>query len=113
MKRREFITLLGGAAAAWPLDAHPQQPARRIGVLVGTGSDSQSQSWVAAFRRGLQELGWSDARDLQIDVRWGSADIDYIHSSAADLVSSKSDVMLVYGVRRQNEGGILLIPRES
>ena len=102
MKRREFITLLGGAAAAWPLDAHPQQRARRIGVLVGTGSDSQSQSWLAAFRRRLQELGWSDARDLQIDVRWGSADIDYIHSSAADLVSSKSDVMLVYGVRALN-----------
>jgi putative ABC transport system substrate-binding protein len=102
MKRREFITLLSGAAAAWPLDAHPQQRARRIGVLVGTGSDSQSQSWLAAFRRRLQELGWSDARDLQIDVRWGGADIDYIHSSAADLVSSKSDVMLVYGVRALN-----------
>jgi putative tryptophan/tyrosine transport system substrate-binding protein len=102
MKRREFITLLGGAATAWPLDAHPQQRARRIGVLVGTGSDSQSQSWLAAFRRRLQELGWSDARDLQIDVRWGGADIDYIHSSAADLVNSKSDVMLVYGVRALN-----------
>jgi putative ABC transport system substrate-binding protein len=103
MNRREFITLLGGAVAAWPVAARAQQQrARRIGVLVGTGSDSQSQSWLAAFRRRLQELGWSDARDLQIDVRWGSADIDYIHSSAADLVSSKSDVMLVYGVRALN-----------
>jgi putative ABC transport system substrate-binding protein len=103
MNRREFITLLGGAVAAWPVAARAQQQrARRIGVLVGTGSDSQSQSWLAAFRRRLQELGWSDARDLQIDVRWGSADIDYIHSSAADLVSSKSDVILVYGVRALN-----------
>jgi putative ABC transport system substrate-binding protein len=100
MRRREFVSLLGGAMA-WPLAARAQQ-ARRIGVLVGTGNDLQSQFWLAAFRRRLQELGWSDARDLQIDVRWGSADIDHIRSSAADLVSSKSDVILVYGVRVLN-----------
>src|SRR5262245_11480654 len=102
LRRRQFITLLGGAAAAWPLAARAQQRARRVGVLVGTGNDLQSQFWLAAFRRRLQELGWSDGRDLQIDVRWGSADSDYIHSSAADLVNSKPDAILVYGVRVLN-----------
>ena len=99
VKRREFITLLGGAAAVWPLAAHAQQPARRIGVLVGAGNDLQGQSWLMGFRRKLQELGWADARDVQIDVRWGGGDSDYIRSSAADLVSSKPDVILVYAVR--------------
>jgi putative tryptophan/tyrosine transport system substrate-binding protein len=101
-KRRQFITLVSCAVAAWPLVSHGQQRARRIGVLIGTGNDLQSQFWLAAFRRRLQELGWSDGRDLQIDVRWGSADINYIRSSAADLVSSKPDVILVYGVRALN-----------
>jgi putative tryptophan/tyrosine transport system substrate-binding protein len=102
MRRRAFITLLGGAASAWPLAVHAQQRARRVGVLIGTGNDLQGQFWVAAFRRRLQELGWSDGPDLQIDVRWGSADIDHIRSSAADLVTSKPDVILVYGVRALN-----------
>jgi putative ABC transport system substrate-binding protein len=99
VRRREFITLLGGIAAGWPIAARAQQRVRRIGVLVGSGNDLQSQFWLTAFRRRLQELGWLDGRDLQIDVRWGSADIDYIRSSAADLLSSKPDVILVYGVR--------------
>src|SRR5262245_48411596 len=101
MRRRGFITLIGGAAA-WPLVARGQQLARQVGVLFGTGNDLQSQSWLAALRRRLQELGWSDGRDLQIDVLWGSADIDHIRSSAADLVSRKPDVILVYGVRTLN-----------
>jgi putative tryptophan/tyrosine transport system substrate-binding protein len=101
VKRREFITLLGGAAA-WPLAARAQPRARRIGVLIGTGNDLQGQFWLAGFRQKLQELGWLDARDLQIEVRWGSGDIEYIHSSAADLVSSKPDVILVYAVRALN-----------
>jgi len=101
MKRRAFITLLGGAAA-WPRAARAQQRAQRVGVVMGTGNDLQGQFWLAAFRRRLQELGWSDGRDLQIDVRWGGADIDYIRSSTADLVNSKPDVILVYGVRTLN-----------
>ena len=101
MRRREFITLIGGAAA-WPLVSHGQQRARRVGVLIGTGNDLQGQFWLAAFRRRLQELGWSDGRDFQIDVRWGSADLDHIRSSAADLVSSRPDAILVYGVRSLN-----------
>jgi putative ABC transport system substrate-binding protein len=102
VKRREFITLIGGATVAWPLVSTGQQRARRVGVLIGTGNDLQSQFWLTAFRRRLQELGWSDGRDLQIDVRWGSADIDHIRSSAADLVNSNPDVTLVYGVRALN-----------
>jgi hypothetical protein len=70
-KRCDFITLLGGAAVAWPLAARAQQ-SRRIGILVGAGNDSQSQA--------CQQLGWADG--LQIDVRWGGADIDYIRASA-------------------------------
>jgi len=102
VRRREFITLIGGAAAAWPLVSHGQQRARRVGVLIGTGNDLQGQFWLAAFRRRLQELGWSDGRDFQIDVRWGSADLDHIRSSAADLVTSRPDAILVYGVRSLN-----------
>ena len=96
--RREFIAVLGGAAA-WPLSVRAQQQ-RRIGILVGAGNDSQSQSWIAGVRQKLQLLGW--AGNLQIDVRWGGADIDYIRASAAELVNSKPDVMLVYSVRVLN-----------
>jgi ABC-type uncharacterized transport system substrate-binding protein len=100
--RREFLTLLGGAAT-WPLAARAQtERMRRIGVLMGAGNDLQGQSWLMRFRRKLQELGWADARDVQIDVRWGGGDSDYIRSSAADLVSSKPDVILVYAVRALN-----------
>ena len=76
MRRREFITLLGGAVA-WPLTAHTQRRPRRIGVLVGAADDPQGRSWMAGFRRKLQELGWADARDVQIDVRRGGGDIEY------------------------------------
>jgi putative tryptophan/tyrosine transport system substrate-binding protein len=99
LRRREFITLLGGAAAAWPLAARAQQ-SRRIGILVGAGNDSQSQAWIARFRQKLQQLGWADG--LQIDVRWGGADIDYIRASAAELVNSKPDVIVVYSTRVLN-----------
>jgi putative tryptophan/tyrosine transport system substrate-binding protein len=99
MRRREFITLIGGAAVAWPLVARAQQH-RRIGILVGAGNDSQSQSWITGFRQKLQQLGWADG--LQIDVRWGGADIDYIRASAAELVNSKPDVILIYSIRVLN-----------
>src|SRR5262245_8693214 len=101
MRRRDFIAGIAGSAAAWPFVARAQQRARRVGVLVGAGNDLQGQSWLAGFRRKLQELGWAD-RDVQIDVRWGGADIDYIRSSAADLASSKPDVILVYAIRTLN-----------
>ncbi len=102
MRRREFVALLGGAVAALPLPVNAQQRVRRIGVLVGAGNDPQGQAWMAGFRQKLQELGWADGRDVQIDVRWGGADIDQIRAGAADLVSTRPDVILVYSVRVLN-----------
>jgi hypothetical protein len=79
MKRREFITLLGGAAAAWPLAARAQQPerVRRIGVLINRpAADRESQAGVTAFQQALQQLSWTDGRNLRIDIRWGESDAD-------------------------------------
>ncbi len=73
MKRREFITVIGGAAATWPLVARAQQPERmrRIGVLMTTAADDpEGQARLAAFVRTLQQLGWTDGRDVRIDTRW-------------------------------------------
>ena len=78
MKRREFISLLGGAAA-WPLAAHAQQSGgkRRIGVLLGiTENDLETQSRVAAFRRGLRDLGWIEGRNVEIDYRFAAGDLN-------------------------------------
>jgi putative ABC transport system substrate-binding protein len=75
MRRREFITLVGGAAAAWPLVARAQQPERmrRIGVLVAaTAGDPEYESRMAAFRQGLALSGWTDGRNVQIDTRWAT-----------------------------------------
>jgi putative tryptophan/tyrosine transport system substrate-binding protein len=76
MKRREFITLLGGAVAAWPLTVHAQQGdrMRRVVVLIGYAeSDPEAQAWVAAFREGLQKLGWAEGRNIRIDTRWAAS----------------------------------------
>ena len=75
MQRREFITLLGGAAAAWPLAARAQQPEqmRRIGVLMNRAADDpEGKARIAAFQQGLQQLGWTDGRNVRIDIRWGA-----------------------------------------
>jgi putative ABC transport system substrate-binding protein len=78
MKRREFMFLIGGAAAAWPLAARAQQVerVRRIGVLMNTGADEpESQARLAAFMQGLQELGWAAGGNLRIDYRWSPGDL--------------------------------------
>src|SRR6516162_10288208 len=96
MKRREFITLLGGAAA-WPLTARAQQPGgmRRIGVLMGSAeNDSETQAWVAAFREGLQKLGWAEGRNIRIDTRWTSADPEAMQRFAQELVALQPDLIL-------------------
>jgi putative ABC transport system substrate-binding protein len=100
MKRREFITLLGGAAAAWPLAARAQQgePVRRIAVLMGQAADDpEAQARVAAFVKGLQELGWSDGRNMRIDIRWPAGDADRARRYAAELVALAPDVILAPG----------------
>src|SRR5258708_14513865 len=87
-KRREFIGLLGGAATAWPLAARAQQPdrMRRIGVLAPFAADDpEEQARVAAFVHGLQQLGWSDGRNVQIDYRWAAGDADRMLKYAAEL----------------------------
>src|SRR5499426_1684435 len=99
MRRREFITLLG-AAAAWPLAARAQQGdrVRRIGVLIQVAEgDPQARIEVAAFLRGLQELGWSEGRNLQVDTRWGGGDADNIRKFAAELVALAPEVVLAPG----------------
>jgi putative ABC transport system substrate-binding protein len=97
MGRREFVALLGGAAAAWPLAARAQQPERmrRIGVLMGYDeNDSEAQAWVAAFREALQKLGWTEGRNVSIDTRWGRADTEVIQRFAQELVALQPDLIL-------------------
>jgi putative ABC transport system substrate-binding protein len=77
MKRRQFTTLLGSAAAAWPIAARAQQPAgmRRIGVLTAfADNDAEAQANITAFRQSLEKVGWIEGRNLAIDYRWGDAD---------------------------------------
>jgi putative ABC transport system substrate-binding protein len=100
MRRREFITLVGGAAA-WPLMARALQPerVRRIGVLTGgpPPDDPDAQANIAAFLQGLQQLGWTDGRNLRIEYRWGLADAANIRRHAADLAALAQDVILGAG----------------
>jgi len=95
MKRRDFITLLGGAAAAWQLAAHAQAQTRRVAVLMGMAQDDpEGQARMAAFQQGLRDLGWQDGRNLRIDTRWGTGDAGVISTYAAELVSLAPDVIL-------------------
>src|SRR5262245_24776375 len=100
MQRREFLGVLGGAGAAWPLAARAQQGGamRRIGVLmILAADDPEGQGRLTAFAQGLQELGWSVGRNVQIDYRWGAGDADRTRSYAAELVALAPDVILASG----------------
>jgi len=100
MKRREFITLLGGAAAAWPLAARAQQPerVRRIGVLFSLAEDdAESVARRAAFEQALKALGWINGGNLRIDYRWAGGDAELIRKSVAELVASAPDVIVSSG----------------
>ncbi len=96
MRRREFFTLLGGAAAAWPVTARAQRSGRvrQIGVLMGLVEGPEGKARMAAFGRGLKELNWSEDRDLSITVRWGAGDRAKIASYAAELARLAPDVIL-------------------
>src|SRR5215468_7668327 len=95
LKRREFITLLGGAVA-WPVAARAQQSerVRRIGLLMGVADDREGQARVTVLKQGLQELGWADGRNIQIETRFGGADIGRIRAHAAELVALAPDVIV-------------------
>jgi putative tryptophan/tyrosine transport system substrate-binding protein len=100
MRRREFIALLGGAAAAWPLAARAQQAERmrRIGMLTHySHTDREGQVRIAAFLDTLQRLGWTDGRHVRIEYRWSAGDAGREKASAAELVRSKPDVIVVAG----------------
>jgi len=97
LRRRQFITLLGGAAAAWPIAARAQQggPVRRIGVLIGGAeNDPAYQARVAAFQEGLAKLGWIEGQNLRIDLRFGAADLDRIRAYAAELTRLAPEVVV-------------------
>jgi len=97
VKRREFITLLGGAAAAWPLAAHAQQPEhmRRIGVLMNLAADdAEGEARIAGFLQGLQQLGWTDGGNVRIDYRWAAGDTGRFQRSAEELLALAPDVIL-------------------
>jgi putative ABC transport system substrate-binding protein len=102
VRRREFIWLLGGAAAAWPLAARAQQAdrARRVGILAGVAaaSDAETQAFHTIFRQTLQQLGWTEGRNVQYEHRSrSSGSIDLARRNAAELVALAPDVILVGG----------------
>src|SRR6266446_1537640 len=100
MRRREFITLLGGAAATWPLVARAQQPERmrRIGVFMNYAADDpEGQTRLLAFAQALAQSGWTAGRNVRIDIRWGAGDPERIRRYAAELVALAPDVILADG----------------
>jgi putative ABC transport system substrate-binding protein len=98
MRRRDFVTLVGGAAVS-PLAARAQQPerARRIGVLMNLAEGQQAQTRITAFRQALERYGWNDGRNVQIEVRWAGGDVDPYRRFAAELIASDPDVILAAG----------------
>ncbi|MGB8569217.1 MAG: ABC transporter substrate-binding protein [Pseudolabrys sp.] len=100
MRRRDFITFVGGGAAAWPLATRAQQSnqMKHLGVLMNETADNpEAQNRIAAFLQGLQEAGWAVGRNLRIDIRWGAGDVDRLRRYAAELVSLAPDVILGQG----------------
>jgi putative ABC transport system substrate-binding protein len=96
MRRRDFVTLLGGAAASWPLAARAQQPdrMRRIGVFMpGNAEDMEAKAQIAAFQHGLRELGWTEGHNVQFEYRWGAGNPNRIRNYAAELVALAPDVV--------------------
>ena len=99
MQRRKFITLLGGAAAAWPLTARAQQPeqVRRIGVLTPfTAEDAEGKAVVSALRQGLQDLGWTEGRNIRVEYRWGGGNVERTRVYAAELVGLSPDLIFAF-----------------
>jgi putative ABC transport system substrate-binding protein len=100
VRRREFIALVGGTAATWPLAARAQQagPVRRIGVLMNrTADDLRGQAGFAAFKQTLEQLGWSDGHNARIDVRWGANNPDLERKFSSELITATPDALLASG----------------
>ena len=100
MRRREFVALLAGAAAAWPLKARAQkgEKVRRIAILLpATSDDPEFQARVGALLQGLQQLGWSIGRNVRIDTRWATADANDIRKHASELALQAPDIIVAHG----------------
>ena len=98
MKRREFIGVIGGTAALWPLAARPQQAMRKLGVLmIGAEDEPDSKQRIAAFQEGLQDLDWQDGRNLHIEYRWAAGRPDLIRQYAQELILLAPDLILANG----------------
>jgi putative tryptophan/tyrosine transport system substrate-binding protein len=96
MNRREFIALFGGAAAAWPLVARAQQPAMPvIGIMLGaaTEDEPETRARLAAFRRGLEQFGWREGRNIKFEYRWPAGNVELVKTYAAELVASAPDLI--------------------
>lgn len=97
MRRRDFISLMVGSAVSWPIATRAQQPERmrRVGVLLSDAAeDLEGQARLAAFVQALQQLGWTDGRNVRVDTRWGAADADRYRKYAAELVALAPDVLV-------------------
>jgi putative tryptophan/tyrosine transport system substrate-binding protein len=108
MKRREFITLLGGAAAAWPLAARAQQPRRVAALINSTTDDAIYLSRMVVFRRSLRSLGWIEGKNLQLDIRWGELNLETTQRHAMELAALTPDVILATGT-----GGLAAMQRAT
>src|SRR5437870_2766383 len=98
MRRRDFIGLAGGTAAAWPLAAYAQQTMRKLGVLMIVAEDDpDSKRRIAAFQQGLRELGWEDGRNIHIEYRWAAGRPDFIRQYTQELVALAPDIILANG----------------
>src|SRR6516165_3370541 len=111
MRRREFISLLGSAAAAWPLMARAQQreQMRRIGVLMSAAIETDQQGSLAVFKETLHQLDWIDGRNMRVEIRWARGDPAEARKDAEELVALPADVIMVTGQRGLH--ALLQVPR--
>ena len=102
MRRRDFIKVVGGSAAVWPLAAGAQQPGRvrRVGILMPYGKgDTENQTLIRAFKQELEKLGWTEGRTVQFDEHWTTDDMGLVRDHAANLMAAKPDVVVATGGR--------------